>query len=296
MAKARGLGRGLSSLIPEKVVESEVSEEKAGVQEILVDLIDPNPFQPRQRFTEEDIEELKQSIQLLGVLQPVLVRPLGNRFQLVSGERRVRAAKKAALSTIPALVRIITDTESMEMALVENLQRRDLNPVEEAYAYKKLAEELGWTQEEIGSRVGKSRSHIANYVRILGLDQEILGWVASNALSVAHAKILLTVDQELRRGLARRAVEEEWTVKRLLFAAEHPLASGAKNGGAVDVHLRAVESSLRRNLGTRVVVRGGPSEGKIEIPYHSVEELERLLDILQHDSEGVSGADAGFVV
>lgn len=289
MAKPRGLGRGLASLIPDKGV---VGAADTGVVEILVSLIDPNPFQPRKHFSPAEIAELSQSIVAVGILQPILVRPVDSRYQLVAGERRVRAAQAAGLDRVPAVVRSVTDAESMEMALVENLQRRDLNPIEEATAYWRLSDELGWTQEAIGSRVGKSRSHIANLVRVLGLAAGIQDRVASGELSVAHAKILLSVAEERREGLAERAAVEGWTVKRLQWEADHVPQSEAVTRDETDVHLRTLEVALRRNLGTKVVLRGNAGKGRIEIPYRSVEELERFLELLQGDR----GSDPGFVV
>ena len=289
MAKPRGLGRGLASLIPDKGV---VGAADTGVVEILVSLIDPNPFQPRKHFSPAEIAELSQSIVAVGILQPILVRPVDSRYQLVAGERRVRAAQAAGLDRVPAVVRSVTDAESMEMALVENLQRRDLNPIEEATAYWRLSDELGWTQEAIGSRVGKSRSHIANLVRVLALAAGIQDRVASGELSVAHAKILLSVAEERREGLAERAAVEGWTVKRLQWEADHVPQPEAVTRDETDVHLRTLEVALRRNLGTKVVLRGNAGKGRIEIPYRSVEELERFLELLQGDR----GSDPGFVV
>ncbi|MCL4352545.1 MAG: ParB/RepB/Spo0J family partition protein [Firmicutes bacterium] len=290
MAKPRGLGRGLASLIPDKGTADASSD--TGIVEILISLIDPNPFQPRKHFSPAEIAELSQSIVAVGILQPILLRPVDSRYQLVAGERRVRAAQAAGLDRVPAVIRSVSDAESMEMALVENLQRRDLNPIEEATAYWRLSEELGWTQESIGSRVGKSRSHIANLVRLLGLTDAIRERIASGDLSVAHAKILLSVAEDRREGLAERAVAEGWTVKRLQWEAEQTAATKVATTRDTDVHLRAIEVSLRRNLGTRVVLRGNAGKGRIEIPYRSVEELERFLELLQGDR----GSDPGFVV
>ena len=290
MAKPRGLGRGLASLIPDKG-SSEVGQE-TGIVEILVNLIDPNPFQPRKYFSPTEIAELSQSILAVGILQPILVRPVDARYQLVAGERRVRAAQAAGLDRVPAVIRTVSDAESMEIALVENLQRRDLNPIEEAYAYWRLSEELGWTQEAIGTRVGKSRSHIANLLRLLGLSDSIQEQISRGELSVAHAKVLLSVPEERREVLAHKAVAEDWTVKRLQWEADHSPSTKVSAGDEVDVHLRALEVTLRRNLGTRVVLRGNAGKGTIEIPYHSVDELERFLVLLQGDR----GSDPGFVV
>lgn len=300
MAKPRGLGRGLASLIPENSKITEI--DSAGRNAVDLALIDPNPFQPRRHFDLAELEELSQSIKSLGVLQPVLLRQNGERYQLVSGERRVRAARLVGHDTIPAVIRDVSDAEAMEMALVENLQRADLNPIEVARAYQRLVDELGWTQEQIGERVGKSRPHITNHLRILGMDEDVQAWVAAGELTVAHAKAILGVELPRQKSLAQRAREEGWTVKRLEAEIqrikEGPSASQNPRNSLsteADVHLRAVERNLRRSLGTKVVLRGDGAKGRIEIPYRSVDELEHLMELLRQDPVGVeSGPD--FVV
>ncbi len=299
MAKSRGLGRGLASLIPEN---SKMSESLSTDNQVELELIDPNPFQPRRHFDPEALAELSQSIKAMGVLQPILVRPWGDRFQLVSGERRVRAARLVGLERIPAVVRDVSDHEAMEMALVENLQRADLNPVEVAKGYQKLQQELGWTQEQIGDRVGKSRPHITNHLRILGLDEEIQGWIAMGDLTLAHAKAVLAIVPPAQKILSQRARDEQWTVKRLEAEIEKfkegkglSVTSTESTGSNPDVHLRSAETSLRRVLGTKVVLRGDGAKGRIEIPYRSVDELERIIELLQHDPRD-PGSNPDFVV
>ncbi len=289
MAKARGLGRGLSSLIPER---SAGTERRDGVDTIALARIVPNPFQPRRQFGESELAELAESIRLHGVIQPVVLRPWQEQFQLIAGERRVRAARMAGLTVIPAIVKALSDRDAMEIALVENLQRTDLNPMEESFAYKRLIEEFEWTQDEIGARVGKSRSHVANYLRLLQLETSIQNMITSQSISVAHAKVLLSVESPRRGFLAARCASEGWTVKQLEAAAkrgEIPPRSRAQD----DVHLRSVEAGLRRRFGTKVSVRGDSSKGRIEIPYRSLEELERLLSMLDH---GSGSGPEGFVV
>lgn len=297
MAKARGLGRGLSALIPDRtgeiMVESAESElRESGVQRVPVDRIESNPFQPRREFNEQELLDLAQSIRVHGVIQPVLLRKVGLKYQLVAGERRVRAARLAGLVDIPAICRDINDQEAMEIALVENLQRSDLNPIEESLAYQRLIEEFEWTQEEIGARVGKSRSHVANYLRLLQLEENIQRLLGGQELSVAHGKVLLSVSGPRRVELAERAAREGWTVKQLeAYAVRGEVPSPAVN--ALDVHLKAVESGLRRRFGTKVTFRGDANKGRIEIAYRSLEELERILGILDSDS---SDSGDGFVV
>ncbi|NMP20924.1 ParB/RepB/Spo0J family partition protein [Sulfobacillus harzensis] len=295
MAKARGLGRGLSSLIPERSPEERTQENLHGStapQGIDLGAVEANPFQPRRVFREEDLAELTASIRIHGVIQPILVRPVDGHYQLIAGERRVRAARAAGLRTIPAVVKEFSDREAVELALVENLQRSDLNPMEESLAYNRLIDEFGWTQEEIGARVGKSRSHVANYLRLLNLEEEIQRLISEQALTVAHAKVLLSVADGRRRELARRSAEEGWTVKQLEAAVKRgdlPPRPKAQE----DVHLKSVEAGLRRRLGTKVTLRGDSQKGRIEIPYRSLDELERLLAILDHEP---SPSDGGFVV
>jgi ParB family chromosome partitioning protein len=291
MAKARGLGRGLSSLIPERT-GGDGGNPAGGVQQIEVGRVNPNPFQPRRRFSEEKLLELAESVRVHGVIQPVLVRPMGTGYQLIAGERRLRAAKQAGLSTIPAVIRELNDREAIELALVENLQRSDLNPMEESQAFQRLVDEFQWTQDEIGARVGKSRSHVANYLRLLQLEPVIQDWVAEQVLSVAHAKVLLSIESERRQALAERCAREGWTVKQLEGAVkrgEVPTPSARRD----DVHIKSAETSLRRRFGTKVTVRGDSTKGRIEIPYRSLDEFERLLALLEQE---VGPGPEGFVV
>lgn len=290
--KPRGLGRGLSSLISDTsqtVFHSESSRDDS-IQAISIALIRENPFQPRREFQESELNELAESIKNHGILQPVIVRFVDGNPQLVAGERRVRAAKRAGLHDVPAIVRSLSDQESMELALVENLQRKDLNAMEEAYAYERLMELCRWTQEDIALRVGKSRPHVANYLRLLQLEQPIQAAISEQLLTVAHAKVLLTVSGERRIVLAQRAIHEGWTVKQLQ-AAVNKNDTMAEVQGA-DVHIRSVEAQLRRSLGAKVVLRGDSNKGRIEIPYKSLDELERIIQILESENQ----VDNGFVV
>ncbi|MCL8207410.1 MAG: ParB/RepB/Spo0J family partition protein [Actinomycetia bacterium] len=289
MAKARGLGRGLASLIPDRGTGR---PEERGPAKIPVASIDPNPSQPRQVFDEESLRKLAESIRLHGMLQPVLVRPVGDRYQLVVGERRWRAAQLAELTEVPAIVGEWDDRQVMELALVENLEREDLNPIEEAEALNRLVQEFAWTQEEVAQRVGRSRPHVANYLRLLQLGPEVRGLVAAGELSVAHAKVLLGIPDPERTEVARRCVREGWTVRdleRFLRRREGEPPAKADR----DVHLIEWEERLRRRFGTKVLVKGSAERGRIVIPYASLEELERLLGLLESDGEGEAH---GFVV
>lgn len=282
MPKARGLGKGLGALMAEQAARGEGAWD--GTREIPLDLIDPSPFQPRRRFAEDSLQELAQSIAVHGVVQPVVVRERAGRYQLVLGERRVRASRLAGKTAVPALVRHWTDAEALEVALVENLQRDDLTPIEEAEGLRRLLDEFGWTQEQMAERIGKSRPHVTNLLRLLQLDPEAQSLVADGRLTVAHAKVLLGVPGERRAALARKAAADGWTVRQLAMMAARPDASTPRP--LRDPHLHAVETRLRRRFGARVVLRGTAERGKVEIPYRSLEELERVLSLLDEDTAG----------
>lgn len=286
MPKARGLGRGLSALIPEAVGSAEP-------ETLAVDVIHPNPFQPRRHFEEGALAELTESIRRHGVLHPVLVRQRAGVWQLIAGERRLMASRRAGLKEIPVLVRDWDDRTTMEVALVENLQRSDLNPIEEAEAFSRLISEFGWTQDEAAERVGKSRSHVANYLRLLQLESGIRTLVEEGHLTMAHAKVLLSVEPDRRSALADRAASEGWTVRQLTAAAlrrSDPVE--AAGSGEPDVHLKAVEVQLAKALRVRVSIRGTSERGRIVIRYGSLEELEALLAEIQGGgaAEGTPGA------
>jgi ParB family chromosome partitioning protein len=279
--KSKGLGRGLRALIPE--AEAPVEGE---VVEIPVGRIEPAPFQARREFNEEALAELAASIAEHGVMQPVVVRPLaGERYQLIIGERRWRASKRAGLEKIPALVRDVDDLASSEMMLVENLQREDLNPLEEANAFKRLTEEFHLTQEEIARRVGKSRPFIANSLRLLQLPGEILDLLSRGLLTAGHAKVLLGLEsgagqsalaqQIVARKLSVRETERE--AQRLQQAMAPRTKVAAERGR--DVELESLEDRLRQLLGTKVRISSGLRSGKIEIEYYSKDELNRLLEM-----------------
>ena len=283
MVKSKGLGRGLRALIPEEVEASAEGE----IVEIPVGRIEPAPFQARQEFNEEALAELAASIAEHGVMQPVIVRPLaGERYQLIIGERRWRASQQAGLEKIPALVRDVDDLTSSEMMLVENLQREDLNPLEEANAYKRLTVEFQLTQEEIARRVGKSRPFIANSLRLLQLPGEIQDLLSRGLLSAGHAKVLLGLDGGAKQSCARPAnrCPEAVGPGYREGGPAHPAGQGAAHGGSCcgrsrDVELESLEERLRQLLGTKVRIRSGRQGGRIEIEYYSNDELNRLLEL-----------------
>lgn len=272
------LGRGLSALIPEPLSQAP----RQGPVEVDLDLLDPNPKQPRMGFDEARLDELATSIKLNGVIQPIVVRRVGPRFEIVAGERRWRAAQRAGLLKIPVIIRDVPDEKLLEVALVENVQRENLNPIDEALAYRRLTEELRLTQEQVAAAVGKDRASVANYLRLLKLPDSVQALVASATLTMGHARALLTLEdpksietaarQVVARGLSVR--ETESLVRRL---ARPP---AAWTDAPADVHTRQAEERLRLALGTRVrIVRRGAG-GRIEIEFVSEDELQRLYDTL----------------
>lgn len=271
------LGRGLRALIPPTEPERAADE----VQQVPVDLIEPNPYQPRQTFDQEKLEELAQSIADLGLLEPVLVRRVGQGYQLVAGERRVRAAKMAGLTEVPALVKEFGDLEVMQVALIENLQREDLNPIEEAEGYKRLIEEFGFTQNDAAKAVGKKRSTVANALRLLSLDDPERKMVQEGILSVGHAKVLLGVTSKRKRTeLAKRVVAQDLSVRQLEELVRRLERVPRGTTRAKNPEIVQLEEDLQRRFGTKVTVTYKKGAGKISIEYYSDEELERLLDLM----------------
>ena len=281
----RGLGKGLDALIP-TAVSNIVSSEVESVDEIELKRIIPNKFQPRRVFDAEKMEELVQSIKQYGVLQPVVVRKTMNGYELAAGERRFRASQMAGLKTIPAVVRDYTDSEMTEIALIENLQRHDLNPIEEGMAYRRLMDEFGLTQEEVAKKIGRSRSLIANMVRMLNLEPEVQDLVSRGTLSMGQVRPLLALaSTELQLQAAQTIVDEDLSardaeelVRRL---AKNPRPSKPKTEKPVsDFFAAEIEDRLKMILGTQVKLKPGKLKSKIEIEYYSEEDLERIIEVL----------------
>jgi ParB family chromosome partitioning protein len=257
--------------------------------EIDIDLIEPSPAQPRTNFDEQRLEELAQSIRSNGIVQPLLLRRHGAKYQLVAGERRWRAAQHAGLQRVPAVVREIPDNKLLELALIENIQREELNAIEEAHAYKRLIETLGLTQETVAQRVGRDRSFVTNYLRLLRLPEDIQHLVEEGKLSTGHARALLGVDDpDIQRRVARNIIEHTLSVRETERAIKRVIA-GANPATVItsppkrdDANIRAAETKLRRHFGTQVRVL--PSQngvgGKIEIEYYNETDLDRLYQLL----------------
>lgn len=283
------LGRGLGALIPTSAPEAEGGERDFRLCE--PDQIAPNPFQPRRRFDEDELAELSRSIAEQGVIQPLIVRPNDHGFELVAGERRLRAARMAGLDRVPVVVRTLTDTQLLAMALVENIQRADLNPLEEAEAYHRLMVEFDWTQEQVADQVGKSRSAVANFLRLRGLPDVVRQGLSEGDLTMGHAKALMSLSTPAQQlELARRVIEKGLSVReaerlaaRLRDATPAPEEAPEPAPDSEAVYMAHVTEALCRRFGTRVEIRRRGKKGRLEIEFYNDDDLDRLLRLLNPD-------------
>lgn len=279
--KKRGLGKGISVLLADNFTETEENNEKK-IQEIKLESILPNKYQPRQDINDENIEDLARSIDENGIIQPIIVRSRDSGYEIIAGERRFRASKKLGLKKIPCIIRDIKDDQSAKLALIENIQREDLNIVEEAKAFKKMLDGFDYTQNKLSKEVGKSRSYIANTVRILDLAEDVLELIVDEKLSVGHGKVLLAVkDLKEQKFFADIIVEKELTVREteklirgLPEKRERPLIEK-------DEYLVSLENDLMMSLGTKVNLVHGKDKGVIEIEYYGEEDLDRILELIK---------------
>lgn len=281
---AKGLGRGLDALF----TKVDVEKEDDVISEANVEELRPNPYQPRKHFDDEGIQELSESIKQHGVVQPLIVRRSIRGYEVIAGERRLRAAKLAELDKVPIVIRDFTDEQMMEIALVENLQREDLNPMEIATAYHKLMDRLTLTQEELSSRVGKSRPHVTNFLRLLQLPMEIQSDVSRGTLSMGHARAILGVkDEQLQIQLATKAIKERASVRQLeewIQRLNHEKPQKTKEATKrIEPTIKRYEDMLQQVFSTPVKIKPGRKKGKIEIEYFSDRELERLIELIQQD-------------
>jgi ParB family chromosome partitioning protein len=291
--KRKALGRGLDSLLPSRPAVTPIampaSQPAPSAQEIPIESIDPNPYQTRRRINEAALEELVESIRASGVVQPVVLRPAANgRFQLVAGERRWHASKRAGKTTIPAVVRQISNEQAMEITIIENLQREDLNPVEQARAFERLSREFGMTQEQIASRTGKDRASIANFIRLLKLPEEIQNALEAGALSFGHGKVLLALagfPEHMERA-AREVIEKQLSVRQteeLVGRLLNPQVAEPKPDKAtpiIDPNVREAQRSLESSLGVKVEIHDRKGKGKIILKYGSLEDFDRIVEAL----------------
>ena len=276
----RGLGRGLGALLSSNPSEADV------LVQVGINQVEPNPNQPRKSFEPGSLGELTASIRASGVIQPIIVREVGDGYQLIAGERRWRAARQAGLERIPAIVREASDAESLELALVENLLREDLNPMEEAEGYSRLLAQFGWTQEQLAQRIGRDRTSIANALRLLRLPDEIQADLRGRRLTMGHARALLalsTPSDQLK--LRDEILAHDWSVRTTedsvrATGSVPPLRRAPRRRRGHPPELAALEQSLQRALLTRVAITGDGRRGKIDITYANAEELERLAEIL----------------
>jgi ParB family chromosome partitioning protein len=274
--KRKGLGKGLGALIPQAPPPKAPSERTLPIAQIV-----PNPWQPRIRFDEAKIAEMAESIRQHGVIEPLLVRARSGRFELIAGERRMRAALAAGLDAVPVIVREMSDREVLEVTLIENLQREELTALEEAAAYVRLIEEFGATQDEVARRVGKSRPAVANTIRLLQLPPPVLDELRSGRLSAGHARALLALESSPEQvALARETIRLALSVRQLEERIREGRAPREKKPQTRDLHVVDVEKRLMRNLGTRVRLQANGNRGRIVIEYFSTSELERLIDRL----------------
>ena len=296
MAKV-ALGKGLGALINPRVASpTPATEVGERVQQIALGDIIPTPLQPRTEFRGERLQELIDSIRVHGIIQPLIVRKRDDKFELIAGERRWRAAKEVGLADAPVIIRTASDQDVLELALIENLQREDLNPIEEAHAFSRLAKEFGLKQEEIAQKVGKSRAAIANSMRLLELAAEVQSWLTQGRISVGHAKVLLSIkSHEEQTLLAEMVVKHNHTVRAAeKLVAKHFSDQGAqratRSGGAsprsLTPALQHLQNRLQQHLSTRVTLEHGEKRGQIEIEYYGTDDLNRVLNILGLANEG----------
>ncbi|MDR0958600.1 MAG: ParB/RepB/Spo0J family partition protein [Clostridiales bacterium] len=290
MAVRKGLGKGLEAFFSATIDDDDYAPVPEGTAVIDVDVlkIEPSDSQPRRIFDEEKLHELAESIKSIGIIQPIILKQKGAYYSIIAGERRWRAARIAGLSTVPAIVKDYSDIETIEAALIENIQRTDLNPLEEAFCYQRLIEEYAFTQEQLSERVGKSRSHIANSLRLLSLSEPVRRFVQDGRLSMGHARTLVSVrDNATQLNFAEKIIEEGLSVReteRLVndYINSIPKEEKQKHVREKSSYVVAAESDLRTVLGTKVNIAEKNNRGKIEIEFYSPAELDRLLVLIRN--------------
>jgi ParB family transcriptional regulator, chromosome partitioning protein len=275
----RRLGRGLAALIGDDETAAPVSTDTPGFKQLAIDLISANPKNPRRSFPEADIESLAQSLREKGLIQPLLVRPLLNgTYQIVAGERRWRAAQRAGLHDVPAIVRELDDKDTLELAIVENVQRSDLTPLEEAQAYRMLMDEFGYTQQQLAESIGKSRSHIANTLRLMSLPDSVKEHIEQGTLSAGHARALVATENP--QELAQRIISLGLSVRQAEDLSRNDSLKPQKKKKDKDADTRALERSLSQVLGLKVGIHHGASGGSISVNYKTLEQLEMVARLL----------------
>ena len=287
MEKHKALGKGLQALIPEAQENDTgalATSVRTGLTTVDISEIKPNRFQPRTAFKAEKLDELVASIREKGIVQPVLVRKAEKGYELIAGERRFRAAQRLNLQKMPVIIKEVDDVNAMELALIENIQREDLNPIEEAKAYKRLSSEFGFTQEKIAQSVGRDRTSVTNIMRLLSLPDQIQQLILDDAITMGHARALLTVsDQRKQLSICEKILRKRLSVREVEQMAR-PHAPQRKQSAyhSPDLHIKAVEDELEPIFGTKVKIQHGKKRGKIVIDYYSLTDLNRIVEILKH--------------
>ena len=273
------LGKGLGALIPEK---DRVFEETEKINQLKISSIKPNKSQPRKQFNAEKLQELKDSIRAKGIIQPVVVRPTEDGYELIAGERRFRAIQELGYEKIPAIIKNVNDADSLELALIENIQREELNPVEEAHAYMELLEKFNFSQDDISKAVGKNKSTVSNSLRILTLPKLIQEYISENNLSMGHAKAMLALPTERARiRFAKRIMKNSLSVRQAEELIKQRLQKTGKKRPDKDAHLARLEEELQHYFGTRVKIVHGKKRGRLEVFYYSNDDLERIIDLIK---------------
>lgn len=283
--KKFGLGKGLGALIPEENLEQQSSNNENGINLISINLIKPTVDQPRKSFDEEKIIQLSESIKEHGIIQPIILKKEGKTYNIVAGERRWRAAKIAGVKEIPSIIMDLSDKEILEISLIENIQRQDLNPIEEAIAYRKLLEDFNLTQEQLSSRIGKSRTAIANCLRLLNLDKRVQDYLIDGVITEGHGRAILSIeDKDLQYRLAQNVIDEGLSVRetekliKSFINEKKKLEPQEKN---INPYYIDIKDKLEGLFGTKVLLMDKKNKGRIEIEYYSQEDLQRILDILK---------------
>lgn len=284
MSKKFGLGKGLGALIPEEIEKKEVKEDKKDSLMIPLNKIKTYSEQPRKFFDNENIAELAESIKNHGIIQPILLRKNKSNYIIVAGERRFRAAKMLGLKEVPAIIKDLTENEVLEISLIENIQREDLNPIEEAIAYKKLLQEFNLTQQELSSRIGKSRVAITNTMRLLKLDERVQQYLIENVISEAHGRVLLSLENnDLQYEFAQKVIDNKLSVRDLERSIKLFLENSnkpKKESKVVNPYVKDVQNKLQDYFGTKVIIDDKNQKGKIAIEYYSEEDLNRILELI----------------
>jgi len=281
----KALGKGINALIPNFETEVPASTPTSGMVELLIDEISPGDTQPRKDFNDEKLKELEDSIRENGVIQPIVVQKQGEGYEIICGERRWRASRKAGLKKIPAVIREVSNTQSLKMALIENIHRQDLNPIEEAQAYKRLSHEFGLTQEVIAKQVGKNRATVANYLRLLKLSKAFQDDLITGQLTMGHARAMLSLETEAEMEEARREVlKKNMNVRQIeSYIQAKKSTAGEKPKAKVDrkdIFIKDLEKQFERHLGTKVEITPGKKGGKLVVLYYSIDDLNRIHDMI----------------